>query len=199
LTFTVAIDPQAHGLAVADEPKLALATAVAIVKALDRLQLGTPSLGIRWPNDLEAGGRKLGGVLPERVETARGRRIQVGVGLNVFTQFDEAPAEVANMATSLAALHGMTWSEGFLADLLAAILSEFERALSHLVRADPALAAEWSRLDLLRDRHVQIDLGSRVVEGRCRGIDGQGALCLVDAAGQLVQVFGGTVLRAERS
>ena len=83
MTFTLAIDPLAHGLTAEIEPRLALATAVAVIEALDELELGSPSLGIRWPNDLEAGGRKLGGILPERVETPRGHRILIGIGLNV--------------------------------------------------------------------------------------------------------------------
>ncbi|MBV8228764.1 MAG: hypothetical protein JO329_02155, partial [Planctomycetaceae bacterium] len=33
LTFSVLLDPAAHGLRVADEPKLALATAVALIEA----------------------------------------------------------------------------------------------------------------------------------------------------------------------
>src|SRR5262249_44928450 len=85
LLFTLAIDPVAHRLAVAAEPKLALTAAVAILDALHELELGGPSLGIRWPNDLEAEGRKLGGLLPERVETPKGHRILIGVGLNVLS------------------------------------------------------------------------------------------------------------------
>ena len=68
LTFTLAIDPAAHGLAVEHEPKLALATAVAVIEALTSSSSVKPSIGIRWPNDLEVDGRKLGGILPERVD-----------------------------------------------------------------------------------------------------------------------------------
>ena len=80
MTFTLAIDPEAHGLVCESEPKLALATAVAVIEALAELGFGSPALGIRWPNDLEAGGRKLGGILPERVETDHGRRVLIGAG-----------------------------------------------------------------------------------------------------------------------
>ncbi len=48
LTFTLAIDPQRHGLAVADEPKLALAMAVSIVKAL-ALRFGSAARVARHP------------------------------------------------------------------------------------------------------------------------------------------------------
>src|SRR5262249_12736526 len=62
LTFTVALDPAAHGLSQAHEPKVALATAVAVIDALAELGFREPPIGIRWPNDLECAGRKLGGI-----------------------------------------------------------------------------------------------------------------------------------------
>ena len=93
LTFTLAIDPRAHDLTVESEPKLALSTAVAVIDAVSELDLGSPALGIRWPNDLEVGGRKLGGILPERIETGRGLRLLIGVGINVLTSLADAPDE----------------------------------------------------------------------------------------------------------
>src|ERR1700752_3976695 len=52
LPFTLAVDPDEHGVARAAEPKLALATAVAVIEALAGLGLDAPALGIRWPNDI---------------------------------------------------------------------------------------------------------------------------------------------------
>jgi BirA family biotin operon repressor/biotin-[acetyl-CoA-carboxylase] ligase len=194
LTFTLAIDPAAHGLAREHEPTLALAMCVAVIEALDRLDLADPSIGIRWPNDLEADGRKLGGILPEPVETELGRRVLMGVGLNIATSLDHAPEEVRRMATSLAALHGDRLTVLPLPRLLAAITSCVESVLIRLVRGDSALAAEWRRLDLLRDRRVCVDLGTRVVAGLAQGIDPQGALCVHDGR-EVLRLFGGRVLR----
>src|SRR5437763_624333 len=84
LTFSILLDPAAHGLDAAHEPRLALAAAVAIVEAIAG-EVPAGALGIRWPNDVEAGGRKLAGILPERVATASGPRLVIGIGLNVLT------------------------------------------------------------------------------------------------------------------
>jgi BirA family transcriptional regulator, biotin operon repressor / biotin---[acetyl-CoA-carboxylase] ligase len=196
LTFTLAIDPAAHGLAVESEPKLALATAVAVIEALGELELGRSSLGIRWPNDVEVDGRKLGGILPERLETSKGHRILIGVGVNVLTSLANAPDDVRPMATSLlAALHAKTIDAESLPRLLSAILRHFESVLGRLVKGDPALAAYWNRLDLLRDQWIRVDLGTRIVAGLGRGIDAEGALCLDDGRQQL-HLVGGQVLRA---
>src|SRR5690348_9213630 len=68
LTFTVALDPAAHGLRAEQEPRLALASAVAVVEAIAlRLDPGQDRPGIRWPNDVEVANRKVAGILPERV------------------------------------------------------------------------------------------------------------------------------------
>jgi BirA family transcriptional regulator, biotin operon repressor / biotin---[acetyl-CoA-carboxylase] ligase len=194
LTFTLAIEPTKHGLLVADEPKLALAMAVSIVKALRALELGSSSLGIRWPNDLEIDGRKLGGILPERLETEHGRRVLIGVGLNVLSRLDDSPAAIRTMATSLAEIHGTLWDASILRAILAAILGQFERDLERLVAGDSALTADWGRLDLLRDQPVQVDLGTRIIAGTARGIDADGSLSVDDGSEQL-RLFGGQVLR----
>ncbi len=194
LLFTLAIDPATHGLAVESEPKLALAAAVAIVDALRALDLAGPSLGIRWPNDLEADDRKLGGLLPERIETPHGHRILIGVGLNVLTDLRAAPVEVRSMATSLAAMSVQPLDEAILPRLLAAILDQFDSVLARLVDGDPELAHRWSRLDRLRDRWVRLDVGTRIVAGWGRGIDPEGALRLDDGR-QVLRFFGGQVLR----
>jgi BirA family transcriptional regulator, biotin operon repressor / biotin---[acetyl-CoA-carboxylase] ligase len=194
LTFTVAIDPAAHSLAVEHEPRLALATAVAVIAALGDLELATPSIGIRWPNDVEADGLKLGGILPERLDTQWGRRLVMGVGLNVRTNLAEAPAEVRAMATSLEALRGESIEQEVLPRLLVAILSRFQSVLHLLAADDPGLAAEWGRLDQLRDRQVRVDLGTSILAGLGRGIDAEGALCL-EVGAQTTRLFGGRVVR----
>jgi BirA family transcriptional regulator, biotin operon repressor / biotin---[acetyl-CoA-carboxylase] ligase len=195
LTFTLAIDPKGHGLAARNEPRLALATAVAVIDALQGLGLREPLIGIRWPNDLEVNGRKLGGILPEPVETEHGHRLLIGIGLNVQTDLTRAPESVRSMATSLAALGAGFLDEDALPQVLAAILSHFERVLNRLVHGDCELAARWNRLDLLRDRWVNVDLGTHQVAGSGTGIDGEGALCLDDGTHRF-RLFGGQVLRS---
>jgi len=195
LTFTVAIDPKRHGLTAQDEPRLALATAVAIIDAIEALGFPQLAIGIRWPNDLESNGRKLGGILPELVETEHGHRLLIGIGLNVQTDLSRAPETVRRVATSLAALGADSPGEDALPRLLAAILSHFERTLDQLVHGDCELAARWNRLDLLRDRWVRVDLGTHLVAGWGTGIDREGALCLFDSEHQL-RLFGGQVLRS---
>jgi len=194
LTFTLAIDPQAHGLRAEIEPRLALATAVAVIEALDLLSIGHPSIGIRWPNDLEAAGRKLGGILPERVDTASGHRILIGIGLNVWTNLSQAPEELSAMATSLAALAGSAHDEGTLLRMIPAILRRIEAVLPRLVAGDPTLVEQWQRLDSLKDTWVRVDCGSNVASGLAKGIDADGSLRVIEGLEER-RIVGGQVLR----
>jgi BirA family biotin operon repressor/biotin-[acetyl-CoA-carboxylase] ligase len=194
LTFTLAIDPAAHGVAGDSEPKLALATAVAVIEALVELGFDSPALGIRWPNDVEVDGRKLGGILPERVDTAHGHRILIGVGVNVSTDPEAMPAEVRRMATSLSAMRCLPADGETRPVLLAAMLDRFGSVLDSLVGKDLELVKRWNALDLLRDEWVSVALGSRVVAGRGCGIDDDGALCLDDGSTKH-RLIGGQVLR----
>jgi BirA family transcriptional regulator, biotin operon repressor / biotin---[acetyl-CoA-carboxylase] ligase len=194
LTFTIALDPVAHGLRVEQEPRLALMTAVAVIEAIQALGLTDPGIGIRWPNDIEAIGRKLGGILPERVELEDGHRLLIGIGLNILTRIDDAPVSVQRIATSLSALQPQPLDPSVLPSFLAAILVQFERSLYRLAEDDPELAREWDRMNLLRDQTTRIALGPRVIEGRVLEIDSQGALCVHDGQ-QLHRLFGGQVLR----
>jgi BirA family biotin operon repressor/biotin-[acetyl-CoA-carboxylase] ligase len=194
LTFTLAIDPAAHALARSLEPRVALSTAVAVIDALDELGFRHAEIGIRWPNDLECAGAKLGGILPEAIDHEGRRYLLVGVGLNVATNLHEAPALVQANATSLAALSSSPLEADLSTRLLAAIFRHFGSVLGRLAIGDCELSARWNTLDLLRDRLVQVDFGTHVVVGHGRGIDGNGALCL-DVGKETVRLFGGTVLR----
>jgi BirA family biotin operon repressor/biotin-[acetyl-CoA-carboxylase] ligase len=194
LTFTIALAPENHGLLVHQEPRLALMTAVTVIEAIGTLELAAKGIGIRWPNDIEVGGRKLGGILPERVEMDKGHRLLLGIGLNVLTRVDLAPPAVGPMATSLCALAPQTLEPSILPRLLTAILTQFEFNLPRLVEDDLELAQEWDRLNLLRDQAVRVALGSRTIAGTVFAIDSEGALCLHDGV-QEHRLFGGQVLR----
>lgn len=90
LAFSVLLRP---GEPKALWPRLALATGLAVAEALEE---HVPLAGIKWPNDVWTGGRKISGILVEA-----GRDFVVaGIGLNVNTT--SFPPEVSETATSLA-------------------------------------------------------------------------------------------------
>jgi BirA family transcriptional regulator, biotin operon repressor / biotin---[acetyl-CoA-carboxylase] ligase len=198
LTATIAIDRDDSGLRAADESRVSLATAVAVIDALEIMLPGVP-FRIRWPNDVEVNDRKLGGLLPERLITPCGPRVMVGIGLNVSTRLEDAPPDVRRMAVSLSELSVRSSVASFdRFDVLRAILARLGRSLRHLADDDASLVARWNELDALADRVVRIDQGGKVIAGVACGIDASGALRL--ACGEkTVLIRGGQVLREPRT
>lgn len=204
LTFTIAINPQVHGLRRDHEPRVALAVAVGIIEVIESLSDASrracpvvpaanplPLLGIRWPNDVEIGGRKLAGLLPERVETSHGPRLLIGVGLNVTTNLDRAPEDVRAMATSLSQWRGYAQTVD---EVFSALLDSFPALLARLANDDPGLARSWADRDLLRDEPIRLAIGSERLSGRGGGITPEGGLVLVNERGSRT-IFGGQVMR----
>ena len=193
LTFTLAIDPKAHGLRPEHEARVALAVAVAICWVNDGVKAR-----IRWPNDLECDGRKLAGILPERVETDAGPRLLIGVGLNVTNRFEDAPEDIRAMATSIAREDGEYdggWDEDYAAEHLECILDTMPGILAQLAADDPKLADEWRHRDILLGRYVRLKTGDAVITGIGAGIAPDGGL-RIRAVGEEAKVhYGGQVLR----
>lgn len=148
-----------------NEPKalwsrLALATGLAVAEAVETR---VPLAGIKWPNDVWIGGRKVAGILVE----AGADFAVVGIGVNLNVR--EFPNELARLATSVgreagAAIH----REEFLAEMLRRF--GFRRG---------QIGAGFGELmDAVRERCVltghEVDLTTAA--GRLRGtIEGLGA------------------------
>jgi BirA family biotin operon repressor/biotin-[acetyl-CoA-carboxylase] ligase len=82
-----------------------LASGVAAQEALTAL--GVAEARLKWPNDLVARRRKLGGILCESVhQNARLRFALIGVGLNLNQTENDFPPELRPLATSVKLLVG---------------------------------------------------------------------------------------------
>lgn len=175
---------------------LPLAIGVACAQALDEARV--PGVGLKWPNDVLAGGRKLGGILIEhRGEAGGACRVVVGVGLNVAMSARQAAAidQPWTSAHQLQTMHGVApISRRALAAILLRTLHE---TLSAFERAGfDAFLPAWQARDLTRDRAVTIASAQEALSGIARGVDEQGAL-LLEAAGTVHRIHSGEVsLRA---
>jgi biotin-(acetyl-CoA carboxylase) ligase len=131
--------------------------------------------------------------LAERVEVEDRRFLIIGMGVNVLTLMDDAPAEVRARAAALVDLVADPESLS-LDGLLDRFLDRFSRRLSDLANDDPALVDLWNAFDLLRDQPIAVAQGDRVVEGMGAGIDPLGGLILCDGAERRT-LYGGTVVK----
>lgn len=160
-------------------PCLTLALGVAVAEALHRR--GATGVRLKWPNDLQIDGAKLGGLLVEVGET-----VVAGLGLNRHVPPD-APRDqpVADLASA-----GVTVDRNALAaDCLAAL-----DAAHRSVCADgfAPFAARWRGLDALAGRPVRAQGAQGLVEGIACGVEADGRLRIDTGAG-VVAVHSGDV------
>lgn len=152
-------------------PRLALATGLAVAEAVESFG---PAPGIKWPNDVWIGKRKVAGIL---VEAGRDFAV-VGIGLNVNTR--EFPAEVADIATSLRAETGRDLLRH---EVLAAIIRRFARRQSQIgADFDEVMEAVRQRC-VLTGHRVSFTTSRGPGQGTVEGIAPGGELMLRSPAG----------------
>lgn len=135
---------------------------------------GDDAVAMKWPNDVLRDGRKLAGLLCERVSKAD----LIGVGMNVNLDPRRAPPALRGQITSLSMLAGRPIN---LTDALIVLARHVHRAMTR--RGDRLFAETLQRYDAhhaLVGRQVSVvEAGSqRLVTGRCAGLDPTGRLLL---------------------
>jgi BirA family biotin operon repressor/biotin-[acetyl-CoA-carboxylase] ligase len=187
LAFSMLVDPARYGIEVRYGCMVALAAAVAVIETATR-HLPSPAVGVRWPNDVFVGRRKLAGILVEAL--GDGRQI-IGIGLNVNNSVSEAPPEISSIATSLVDEIGGPLDR---TEVLSALVTAVDDALGRLADNRSSLAALADELCLQRDEVLRVQLGEEIVVGRCLGIADDGGLMLDTEAGRRT-LYSGVVLK----
>ncbi len=171
-----------------DMPQITLTAAVAAVRAVK----GAAGVicGIKWPNDLILAGKKLGGILTEmETESDQIRHLVVGLGLNVNNR--QFPAELADLATSLALATGRTCSR---LKILQAWLEELEGLYRlFLARDFAAILSEWKEYTVTLGQAVKVRQGSREISGQALDLATDGALMVQTRDGEIVRVTSGEI------
>jgi BirA family biotin operon repressor/biotin-[acetyl-CoA-carboxylase] ligase len=172
---------------------LSLAVGVAAARVLEGM--GAAGVRLKWPNDILAGGAKLGGILIETL-TSGGRHVAViGIGLNV-----RLPPQIASAVDVAAgALDGVMPFAPSRNLLLAGLLDGLAAMLDEFARSGFAgLIEEWLARNAHAGQRVAILAeGAVPVEGRCAGVDADGALLLETATGLRRIVSGEVSLRPQ--
>lgn len=144
---------------------------------------------LKWPNDVMVAGRKVCGILAERVETPTGSMCVLGMGINVHLTEADLPVP---SATSLALL-GLPVTPPR-TEVAAAVLSSLARVLGDWTHDPEPVAAAYQAVSDTVGREVRVILAQdHTVAGRALGVDADGRLQLQTAAGLLVVGAGDVV------
>lgn len=142
--------------------------------------------GLKWPNDVLVGGRKICGILSEAIPTADGMGAVVGMGLNVALTPGQLPVPTATSVR----LEG---SDADAADLVAALLVAFDRWYA-LWDAGGSLAPAYRERCLTLGQDVGVRVTpDEVVTGVATGVDERACLVVRTDAGPRVFAAGDVV------
>lgn len=167
-------------------PQLTLLTSVAVLKGI--YKACSIEAGIKWPNDLLIGKKKLAGILTElNAETDRINYVIIGIGINVNQKGDDYPKELRDIATSLCLEQGTPVKRN---ELIVHILKEWED-LYHIY-----LNHGFSPIKTLWEANA-ISIGQPIVartlqgsyQGTAKGITEEGVLLLEDSAGTIHKIY----------
>jgi BirA family biotin operon repressor/biotin-[acetyl-CoA-carboxylase] ligase len=143
---------------------------------------------LKWPNDIQVGGRKLAGILCEVEPAAPGDGTAVVIGAGVNLAVPGFPEGVAGVS-----LHALAATPPSAARLLAAALPGLAERLAALEKAGMApLRAEWMEHAAGIGATVTATSGAGTITGIAEGIDDDGAL-LVRGDTATVRVIAGDV------
>lgn len=176
LYFSVVLRPD---LPPARAPELTLVASIALCDALR--QAGVEA-GIKWPNDLLASGRKIGGVLTElAAEPDRVHWVVVGAGINVNARPADFPEDLRGEATSIAIERGQAAPRALFA---AACFTALEDWLDrHADEGFSAVRTAWRERSVTLGRQVLVRTDGRELSGVAEDIDDSGALLVRGPAG----------------
>jgi BirA family transcriptional regulator, biotin operon repressor / biotin---[acetyl-CoA-carboxylase] ligase len=172
----------------ADAPAITLAAAIAVAETLS-IDFNVPA-DIKWPNDVEARGRKICGILVESaIEGARLQYAVMGIGVNIAQR--EFPGEIKQSATSLFLETGHKIApDDFLLPLLDRLEHWYRRATG---RPEEVIARFEELSTYARGCRVCVETADDVLEGETQGLAAGGALRVRLKNGDVRQVVAGEI------
>jgi len=169
--------------------QLTMLSGLAVAEGVEA-ETGLP-VGLKWPNDLEIGGAKVGGILAEvELSGVRVSYVVVGVGLNVNLDPQQSSEPLLTRATSLSAQLGRPVAR---LPLLWAVLHAVEARYLALGSGTPGLHAEWARRLVTLGRMVTVSTGDSTWAGVAEDVDADGALQVRRPDGSLERILAGDV------
>lgn len=193
LAMSVILRPE---IAPARAPELTLVAAVALAQTLRDSGVEAK---IKWPNDVQIGGKKVAGILTElSADVERVHFVVLGIGVNLNAETGDFPPEVAEIATSVQVVRR---SPVHRALFTAALLGQLETWVDRWTDEgfEPVRAA-WKELSSTLGEEVLVRADNRELRGIAEDIDPSGAL-LLRVGDKLERVLSGDVeqLRARKS
>jgi BirA family biotin operon repressor/biotin-[acetyl-CoA-carboxylase] ligase len=171
-------------------PFLGMLMALAAARAVRKLS-GLEA-GIKWPNDVEVGGFKVAGILPEAGTGPSGLQwVVIGLGINLAAPLSSFPEELKGRASSIGALAGIAPTRDSVLD---AVLGELGSLYpSFLSGEDGKLIAEINSISTIDGKRITVFAGESSYPATALRAEPSGALIVMNDEGKLISLLSGEV------
>ena len=172
-------------------PQLTLVTGVAVAETLkEELKL---DVGIKWPNDILIGNKKVCGILTEvNASIDNVNYVIVGIGIDMNVEIPLFPPNLQKDATSL---KNELDTEINGAMLVQKFLLKFEDLYNQFKEGKfPEILSEWRLLSKTIGNNVEVRTRGKTVRGEAVGINKDGILILELEDGSLRKMISGECL-----
>lgn len=172
-------------------PQLTLLAGVAVCRAIR--QVTGVEAGIKWPNDLLAGDRKICGILLESsLREGELHYCIAGIGISANMTEDDYPDDLREVATSL-----RIQRDGVPVDrskLAGAVLAELETQYNvYMEQGLKPIKELWESLSITLGRQIAYNTPQGRSEGIAVGLDENGGLLLRNSIGEISSVLSGEI------
>ena len=176
-------------ISISSAPRLTLLMAYSTAKAIEET-LGIV-VGIKWPNDLIIGKKKICGILTEmKVENNEICHVVIGVGINA--NMEEFPEDIREKATSLKCELDQEIDRS---SLIECIMEHFEENYEQFLETEDlsAFREEYNDMLVNNGREVRVLEPANEYEAVAYGINNTGELMVQKQNGDMEAVFSGEV------
>lgn len=156
---------------------LTLSAAVALCDMIGTC--GRDTAGIKWPNDITLGGKKVGGILIESRPIAGHPAYVIGIGINC-SQTSEDLGSIAEIATSIELASGFPCDRNAVARRL---IIELDQWLSVAGASPQRVNDAWLEHSVQLNKRITLQHDNHSYTGTCVGVD--------PVSGLIVQLDGG--------
>ena len=179
----------------AKAPQLTLVTGVAVAETLKN-ECGL-DVGIKWPNDILVGEKKVCGILTEaQANMEKVKYLIVGIGIDLNIDVELFPPKLREGATSLKV---ELEKEIHSAELIQKFLLNFEHRYNEFKDGKfPEILKEWRMFSKTIGNYVEVHKRGRTVKGEAVGINKDGVLILELEDGSLTKVISGECVHAKK-
>ena len=162
-------------------PRLTTLAALAVCRSIEA---SVPvQTGIKWPNDVYIGGKKVSGLLAETTFGKGGAFVVLGIGINVNSV--EFPDSLKDTATSLKLATGSSAAQLPREPIVAAVLNELRQFCLSLTESFDEALMEARKRSILLGKNVRAQVDGRIVHGRAFDLNQEGHLLLEMADGSV--------------